>query len=239
MERHRFNDLMEEYRFRTDMRSIQEELAHLSQAGQKVVHALVREFEWKSGWLHAGPFDHIFGHLTSYRKAFRAMPEAAEMVEDLTWRLLHTEYWRFYRLAHQRVFPMREHFHQHYFVTLPHKRVLHKSPVHAPLPLKKLVKARPKPTAQRGVVYLLLAQGTARLKIGRTGTGPGRLASLKTASPFPLQLLRRIETTDAVSLETLLHRRYRRYRVHLEWFELPPDILAALLLEPFSEEAHP
>jgi hypothetical protein len=85
-----------------------------------------------------------------------------------------------------------------------------------------------------GVVYILQAAGTPRIKIGRAISAPIRIETLQTASPYPLLTLRTIPATDAVYLETLLHRRYDRYRRHGEWFELPADILEGLLQEKFD-----
>lgn len=85
-----------------------------------------------------------------------------------------------------------------------------------------------------GIVYILQAAGTPRIKIGRTTMAPIRLETLQTASPYPLLTLRTIPATDGVYLETLLHRRYDRYRRHGEWFELPHALLEALLQEQFD-----
>lgn len=85
-----------------------------------------------------------------------------------------------------------------------------------------------------GQVYLLQAEGTQRIKIGRSTSAALRFESLRTASPFPLVLLRTIAAQDCVALEAALHRRYARYRQHREWFDLPAYILDALLKEDFS-----
>jgi len=83
------------------------------------------------------------------------------------------------------------------------------------------------------VVYIFQAEGTTRVKIGRSGSLQQRQHAIHTASPFPIQLVRAIETKNAVALETLLHHRYKAYRRHREWFELPADVLSALLEERF------
>ena len=89
-------------------------------------------------------------------------------------------------------------------------------------------------TAQAGHVYILLAEGTQRIKIGRSFSASVRFETLQTASPYPLKLLRSIASDDVITLETLLHRRYRTYRRHREWFDLPYDLLMELLHEDFS-----
>lgn len=78
-------------------------------------------------------------------------------------------------------------------------------------------------------VYILQAEGTTRVKIGRAKSVQKRKATLHTGSPFPLQVLASIETSDAVTLELALHKRYRVYRRHGEWFDIPADILRAFL----------
>lgn len=92
----------------------------------------------------------------------------------------------------------------------------------------------PKSGASRpGYVYFLQAEGTGRVKIGRAESTTVRFDTLRTASPFPLTLLRSVKTADAPGLETSLHRRFAAYRVHGEWFALPIEALTLLLHEDF------
>jgi hypothetical protein len=93
---------------------------------------------------------------------------------------------------------------------------------------------RPLPPLSPGIVYILHAQGTPRIKIGYTSALTVRLETLQTASPYPLRVLRSIPTQYAVALEAALHRRYASYRKHGEWFELPMAILQELLSEAFT-----
>jgi Meiotically up-regulated gene 113 len=85
------------------------------------------------------------------------------------------------------------------------------------------------------VVYIYQAEGTARIKIGWSRRLKQRSNTLQTSSPFPLHLLRAIDVEDGASLEATLHERYRLYRQYREWFELPKDVLEALLLEDFTD----
>jgi hypothetical protein len=89
------------------------------------------------------------------------------------------------------------------------------------------------------VVSIFQADGTTRIKIGRSGSLEKRQHAVHTASPFSIRLLRAIETDNAVRLETMLHKRYQPYRRHREWFELPPEVLEALLHESFGESLYP
>lgn len=93
----------------------------------------------------------------------------------------------------------------------------------------------PLPRHRPGYVYILLAQGSGRMKIGRSRSGTARIDALATASPYPLLLLRTIATSDAVALESTLHQQYAAYRRHGEWFELPPEVLGKLLQADFGE----
>lgn len=85
-----------------------------------------------------------------------------------------------------------------------------------------------------GIVYILHAEGTERIKIGRTTLAEPRIKDLQTASPFPLTVLRKIPTQDIAQLERALHTRYAPYRQHREWFTLPVHLLMALLDEQFD-----
>lgn len=92
---------------------------------------------------------------------------------------------------------------------------------------------RPAP-ASYGFVYLIEVQGTRYIKIGRGKNVDERLRALQISTPFPLSLLREIRTCDAVKLEALLHRRYKRYCQRGEWFDLPDNTRATLLQKSFD-----
>lgn len=78
------------------------------------------------------------------------------------------------------------------------------------------------------MIYVIRAIGTNRVKVGWSTDVSARMKSLKTASPYPLELVTTLET-DEESLERLLHKGLRNYRVHGEWFELPEKTLNALI----------
>jgi len=85
-------------------------------------------------------------------------------------------------------------------------------------------------------VYIARAEGTRRIKIGRSTDVFYRHRGLHTASPFPITLLRVLETKEPDALEAYLHRRYASHRVYREWFELPEEELRQLLTteDPFT-----
>ena len=71
-----------------------------------------------------------------------------------------------------------------------------------------------------GWVYLLWAEGTQRFKIGFTARDVGRRAAeIDGMSAFPVRIQGRIEGTP--STEKRLHRYFRRFRSHGDWFALP------------------
>jgi hypothetical protein len=112
------------------------------------------------------------------------------------------------------------------------KPLIDRLPPKAPVLTQEI--ASPK-VSRPPVVYILLAEGTTRIKIGYSTNPQGRLDGLRSGSPFPLRVLREIPTADPATLERLLHMRYAAHRQHGEWFELPLETLGALIVEPFHK----
>ena len=67
-----------------------------------------------------------------------------------------------------------------------------------------------------GDVYILHAPAVRRVKIGVSSNVTERVATLRTASPVELVLERTID--GGYDREQELHEKYRRYRLHGEWF---------------------
>lgn len=67
-------------------------------------------------------------------------------------------------------------------------------------------------------VYFVAAPSVGMIKIGKTGNLPKRLATLKTFSPVPLELVMTIDYDEF--LESRIHRYLAEYRSHGEWFSL-------------------
>ncbi len=83
-------------------------------------------------------------------------------------------------------------------------------------------------TAKSGFIYVVLAKGTNRLKIGWTADSTlGRLQDLQVACPFPLELLAVLP--GSMLDERKFHARFRRFRVHGEWFEASTPVLDFIL----------
>ena len=93
-----------------------------------------------------------------------------------------------------------------------------------PWPDRKKAEAKP----ANGLVYLYRAEGTSRYKIGKTRQIKVRHKALQKQSPYPLQLLKAIKTSDMTALERELHSRFAAFQVHGEWFELPPSAVAEI-----------
>lgn len=77
-----------------------------------------------------------------------------------------------------------------------------------------------------GFVYFIQAGEQNLFKIGRTsGLPDDRLASLQTASPFPLSLYKHVGTDIPKMLEKDLHQQFKPYRVSGEWFAITPEMI--------------
>jgi hypothetical protein len=75
-----------------------------------------------------------------------------------------------------------------------------------------------------GWVYLIHAAGTNRYKIGRSITPETRLKTLnQKQSPYPLELIYKFWSVDAITDEQKIHGALADSRVHGEWFEFERD----------------
>jgi hypothetical protein len=205
-----------------EFQAVNDEILHVSRSANRVICYIRADFEWRGGVLKDNVFNETFDVLKKYRRHFHAMPEAQEIVEDIAWRLLHTQYWQAYFTHYARLLPSRAAFHARYFVQIPGKA-------------KKDKRGKPQGAYAviPGIVYLIEAQGTGCIKIGRGESALARRENLQTGCPFALHILREIKTEDAAGLERMLHARYDPYKTIGEWFDLPADILNALLKEVF------
>lgn len=76
-------------------------------------------------------------------------------------------------------------------------------------------------------VYFIQAEN-GLIKIGRSKHPEKRFRALKTCSPLKLKLLKVLDCNRKISilLETNLHNRFIKYRVHGEWFEPGKELLS-------------
>jgi hypothetical protein len=77
------------------------------------------------------------------------------------------------------------------------------------------------------LVYFAQAAGGGPVKIGYCAEGAleRRIGALRGACPFPLTVTRTLPGATRAD-ERELHRRFRRSRLHGEWFYPDPDVAA-------------
>lgn len=85
-------------------------------------------------------------------------------------------------------------------------------------------------------VYVV-SGGNRRVKIGYTTDMGNRITALQMASPVRLRILTTCPGDRA--LEARLHREFRKYRTHGEWFDLSSANLRRLLRIMAGDEALP
>lgn len=78
-----------------------------------------------------------------------------------------------------------------------------------------------------GFVYIIQAS-SGHIKIGKANNVQGRLATLRTASPFPLKIISTLHCEDPLAIESMLHKRFASKRTHGEWFFVNPKELECL-----------
>lgn len=97
--------------------------------------------------------------------------------------------------------------------------------VGTPRTIPKVRNFRRVPPPKKPVFVYFIGAAVGPVKIGSSQDPRRRLQALQTASPFPLRLLAKAEQNGEVS-EALLHQRFDSARLHGEWFEPTPELLA-------------
>ncbi len=87
----------------------------------------------------------------------------------------------------------------------------------APAAFGRPRKREGKPTGVPSYVYVVGTPALSVVKIGRTTRPAARLATLRTASPVPLQIL--WIATGGKALEQELHRHFASRHARAEWFD--------------------
>ena len=80
-----------------------------------------------------------------------------------------------------------------------------------------------------GHIYILKNEGIGYYKIGRSTQPRRRIDNIQTSNPYHIDTVGVFPVNNAVELEMFLHLQLARYRVRLEWFKLPDEILKELL----------
>jgi Meiotically up-regulated gene 113 len=84
-------------------------------------------------------------------------------------------------------------------------------------------------------VYIIQCSEYKMIKIGRTAGNPyNRIGQIKTANPFPINIIRIIECD--LGTEAALHYQFSSYRVHGEWFK--DECLSSVLDATAGYEEH-
>lgn len=83
-----------------------------------------------------------------------------------------------------------------------------------------------------GEVYLIQSERLKLVKIGYSKSAKTRHRNMQTNSPDRLHLRGVMWSNDAPRLEALLHAKFRRARMHREWFK--PTAMLSRLLDAFS-----
>lgn len=96
-------------------------------------------------------------------------------------------------------------------------------------------------TSKAGYVYLIRAEGSDSIKIGRTTNIDDRLASLETSSPFSLTLVHHKWVENSYQLEAMLHSEFSERRIKREWFSLSDEEVkrAYEIIETYTYEFKP
>jgi Meiotically up-regulated gene 113 len=76
-------------------------------------------------------------------------------------------------------------------------------------------------------VYVIGGEGL--VKIGIAYDARERLSGMQLGSPIQLRLLKVWSCADAVRSERKLHKRFKEFRQHGEWFALPANVLEDLI----------
>jgi hypothetical protein len=84
------------------------------------------------------------------------------------------------------------------------------------------------------VVYLIGSAASSSVKIGRSDDVARRLAEIQRMSPVKLEVLWQVHAGG--DLETALHRRFKAYRMHGEWFDFGEENPVALVGQAAAEE---
>lgn len=75
-------------------------------------------------------------------------------------------------------------------------------------------------------VYFIRIRSSDRIKIGSAANIAVRVGAISRLLPEPALLLGFIQSAKPRELEAKLHRRFAKDRVHCEWFQASPPLLA-------------
>ena len=88
---------------------------------------------------------------------------------------------------------------------------------------------------REGWVYFIHAEGTNKVKIGRSIKPIERQAQLQKQSPHQLVLFRSFYSLDSITDEAKLHEQFAKYRVIGEWFDIFDQLTKFVEVEEMGE----
>ena len=94
--------------------------------------------------------------------------------------------------------------------------------------MQQLIDHKGEPKKKPGFVYFLEYEGQG-VKIGFTRNLTSRIKQLQIASPFKLNLLFYIETSEPESVEHHLHEHFKDKCLNGEWFDITKEDISELL----------
>ena len=87
-------------------------------------------------------------------------------------------------------------------------------------PAKRGIYKPQKESNRSGYVYLMLAEGVGRYKIGLSKKPKERHSTISKQSPFPVSVIACYKVEDMLEAEKAWHQKFSGQRVYGEWFEL-------------------
>lgn len=87
-----------------------------------------------------------------------------------------------------------------------------------------------------GFIYFVQGEGVSAIKIGFATSPKVRLDSLQCGSPVRLKFIGLMHGT--MDDEKRLHDRFRKHRLHGEWFSATPEIMHEAALHAVEQSEH-
>ncbi|MDI6727764.1 MAG: GIY-YIG nuclease family protein [Thermodesulfovibrionales bacterium] len=85
--------------------------------------------------------------------------------------------------------------------------------------------------------FLYIIKAGKHVKIGIADDVKNRLKQIQGTCPIKLEIINFWKTNNNSYYENLLHKQFKQYRIHGEWFELPEDEINILLNARSAKEA--
>lgn len=103
--------------------------------------------------------------------------------------------------------------------------------VHALTAAKQMKRTGPHKFDYRGRGFVYVVECRGYVKFGVSNNAKRRLNLLQTGCPFQLTLLASFERKRPYKTEERLHLKLHRYHVRGEWFDVPTEVMGAVIKE--------